>query len=154
MTRKIERFLIILLSACLIGLLYHLDFDLNNKHIVQYKLLAIKGHHLFWLDEYENMSEDEILEIVNMSYNFSTKIICKTTGKIFNTIKDGSIYYKINKTGISACCRGRYKSSGKLPDGTKLQWMYYEDFLKLPQEEQNEILSRNQESSSDGSFIM
>ena len=126
----------------------------GNKHIVQYKLLAIKGHHLFWLDEYENMSEDEILEIVNMSYSFSTKIICKTTGKIFNTIKDGSIYYKINKTGISACCRGRYKSSGKLPDGTKLQWMYYEDFLKLPKEEQNEILSRNQELSEGNSFIM
>ena len=44
--------------------------------------------------------------------------------------------------------------AGKLSDGTKLKWMFYEDFLKLPIEEQNEILSRNQESSNDGSFIM
>lgn len=115
----------------------------GKKHVVQYKLRAIKGHHLFWIDEYENMSEDEILKIINMSCTFDAKIICTTTGKIFDTIKDGAIYYKINRTGISACCRKKYKSSGKLIDGTKLQWMYYENFLKLPQEEQNEILSRS-----------
>ena len=50
--------------------------------------------------------------------------------------------------------KGKQNYAGKLSDGTPLKWMYYEDFLKLPQEEQNEILSRNQESSSDGSFIM
>ena len=47
MTRKIERFLIILLSACLIGLLYHLDFDLNNNHIVQYKQVEIDTPYSF-----------------------------------------------------------------------------------------------------------
>lgn len=47
----------------------------------------------------------------------------------------------------------KYKHCGKLPDGTPLKWMYYEDFLKLPQEEQNEILEKNKDSSNDGSFI-
>lgn len=47
MNRKIERFLIILLSACLIGLLYHLDFDLNDKHIVQYKQVEIDTPYSF-----------------------------------------------------------------------------------------------------------
>ena len=47
MTRKIERFLIILLSSCLIGLLYHLDFDLNDKHIVQYKQVEIDTPYSF-----------------------------------------------------------------------------------------------------------
>ena len=47
----------------------------------------------------------------------------------------------------------KYKHCGKLPDGTPLEWMYYEDFLKLPQEEQNEILEKNKDSSNDGSFI-
>ena len=45
------------------------------------------------------------------------------------------------------------KHCGKLSDGTPLQWTYYEDFLKLPIEEQNEILSRNKGSSNDGSFL-
>lgn len=61
-----------------------------------------------------------------------------------------------NAYSISECCRGKFKYSGKLPDGTHLKWMYYEDFLKLPIEEQNEILSRNKdsESSNDGSFLL
>lgn len=48
---------------------------------------------------------------------------------------------------------GNKKTAGKLPDGTPLQWTYYEDFLKLPIEEQNEILNRNKGSSNDGSFL-
>ena len=42
--------------------------------------------------------------------------------------------------------------NGKLTDGTKLLWMYHNEFVKLPQEEQDEILSRNKEESNDVSF--
>ena len=81
------------------------------------------------------------------------RIICITTGKIFNQCKEGQEYYGLKyRSQISACCKGKEKSAGKLPDGTKLQWMYYEDFLKLPQEQQNEILARNKDSSNDESF--
>ena len=53
------------------------------------------------------------------------------------------------------CCKGKLKSSGKLPDDTKLVWMYYEDFLKLPIEEQNKILNQNKDlSNNDRSFII
>ena len=53
------------------------------------------------------------------------------------------------------CCKGKLKSSGKLPDDTKLVWMYYENFLKLPIEEQNKILNRNKDLSNNGkSFII
>ena len=70
-------------------------------------------------------------------------------------LKDGGEKYNIkNPSNISECCRGKKLSAGKLPDGTPLQWIFYDDFLKLPIEEQNKILSRNQESSNDGSFIM
>ena len=56
---------------------------------------------------------------------------------------------------ISSCCKGKLKSSGKLPDNTKLVWMYYENFLKLPIEEQNKILNRNKDLSNNGkSFII
>ena len=60
----------------------------------------------------------------------SKKVICITTGEIFNCLRESE-----NKTGasqgnISQCCRGKRKSAGKLSDGTKLKWMYYEDYLK------------------------
>ena len=52
------------------------------------------------------------------------KVICTTTNKIFNCIIDGANYYGANKGNISACCRGKRKSAGKLSDGTKLVWRY------------------------------
>lgn len=116
---------------------------------------TVKGHHLFWLDEYENMTQEEILSIVNKKHSGWKKIVCTTTGKVFDTIMDGGNEYNVSSPkNIGATCKGKTKSCGKLPDGTPLKWMYYEDFIKLPQEEQNEILARNQESSNDGSFII
>ena len=60
----------------------------------------------------------------------ATDVICLTTKRIFKTIKDGAKYYNIkNRGNISNCCRGKYNYCGVLPDGTKLVWMYLEDFL-------------------------
>ena len=123
--------------------------------IEQYRINTVKGHHLFWLDEYVQMSEEEIFEFIeNSSSKLCRKNICITTGEIFKTLKQSSDKYDISMSAICQCCNNEKNSAGKLPDGTPLKWMYYEDFLKLPVEEQNKILSRNQEPSTDGSFIM
>jgi len=52
------------------------------------------------------------------------KIICITTGEIFNCIKDASDKYNIQSAHIVECCKGILKSSGRLPDKTKLVWKY------------------------------
>ena len=57
--------------------------------------------------------------------NNGKKVICVTTGKIFNSIKDASNYYKCGS--IHKCCKGKLKSAGKL-NGTKLQWKYVKDY--------------------------
>lgn len=52
-------------------------------------------------------------------------VICITTGRIFYTVTSAAQYAKIKSTGdISNCCKGKAKSAGKLPDGTKLVWKY------------------------------
>ena len=51
-------------------------------------------------------------------------VICITTGEIFDTIKDAVKKYKVHSTNISQCCRGNIKHTGKLPDGTPLEWRY------------------------------
>ena len=56
----------------------------------------------------------------------SKKVICVTTGEIFNSQKDASNYYKCNN--IYVCCKGRLKSAGKLSDGTPLKWKYLENY--------------------------
>ena len=65
-----------------------------------------------------------------MSENSCKKqeVICITTGKIFDCIKDAEKHYKCSN--ISACCRKKIQSAGKLPDGTRLQWEYLKDYNK------------------------
>ena len=104
---------------------------------------TVNGHHLLWLDEYEKMSKEDIDLYLQQSVDKRfVKTICITTGKIFDSITDASRYYKVNRGCIIFCCQGKNKSAGKLPSGVKLQWMYYNDFLNLPQEEQTMILSK------------
>ena len=63
-----------------------------------------------------------------MSENSCKKVICITTGKIFNSQTEASNHYNVAQSNISNCCRGICKSAGKLSDGTKLQWRYLEDY--------------------------
>ena len=66
-------------------------------------------------------------------------IICLTTNKIFYLMEDALKYYNLKSAGeLSTCCKGYRKRKGKvikvsfygkLSDGTKLAWMYLDDFL-------------------------
>ena len=56
------------------------------------------------------------------------KVICITTGKIFNKQSEASNYYNVVLKNISCCCRGTRKTAGKLPNGTKLQWRFLKNY--------------------------
>ena len=59
------------------------------------------------------------------------KVICVTTGEIFEKIRIASEKYNIASTHISAVCKRKRKSAGKHPEtGQKLVWMYLEDYIK------------------------
>ena len=58
-------------------------------------------------------------------------IICLNNLKIFDTLTEASIYYRINIGSISFCCQGKLKSAGKDSDRNKLHWMYYSDYKKM-----------------------
>ena len=127
-----------------------------------YAYILNDGTKLRWMyyeDYLQKVKEYGIESIQNNKFvhKLYRKNICVTTGKVFNTIKEGADEYNFKSVGrISAACKLKREYAGKLSDGTPLKWMYYEDFLKLPIEEQNEILSRNKnsESSNDGSFLL
>ena len=54
------------------------------------------------------------------------KVICITTGKVFDTMKEASEFYNCGVSGICSCCKGNLKYSGKY-NGEKLIWKYKED---------------------------
>ena len=79
----------------------------------------------------KKMSENSKGKNIGKNMGRSRSIICLTTKRIFYTIREGARYYKCDESGVSEVCRGNTnrKHCGKLPDGTKLVWMYLEDFL-------------------------
>ena len=102
----------------------------NRKH----KYKSIKGKHLVWLDEWESWNNKQKEEWKKWAFNSKTgkkKVICLETGVVYESIANAENITKINGSTISSCCIGRYKSAGKLEDGTKLHWMYYDEYLKI-----------------------
>lgn len=61
-------------------------------------------------------------------------VICINTKEVFTTIKYAKQWCGNNNIGN--CCRGKQKYAGNHPEtGERLQWMYYEDWLKLQENE-------------------
>ena len=117
------------------------------------------GKHYIWYDKYLELSDEEKIKWANKEVGtpIPKGVVCITLGKIFTSLHSAEnemIKFSARRLGINRCCEGKAPRAGKLPDGTPLIWMYYEDFLKLPQEEQNEILARNKDSSNGESFNM
>ena len=90
------------------------------------------GTPLTWmyLEDYKKATEEEIQEKIRMSLVKHTSktvpVICVTTGKIFNSIREGANYYNCSEKTIISCCKGRAKSAGNL-NGEKLVWEYYKE---------------------------
>lgn len=86
---------------------------------------------MIWMyyEEYVLKSEDEIIYIINSTEN-KNKIICLTTGDVFNSMIEASIKYDVQKTSISACCRNKVKSAGRhLITNEPLKWAYYSEYI-------------------------
>lgn len=70
-------------------------------------------------------------------------VICLNTREVFINLNEAGKKYNINPNGISHCCKGlrNRKTAGKLPDGTKLMWLFKEDYDKKTEAEIEEILN-------------
>lgn len=78
-----------------------------------------------------------------MSEAISKTVICITTGQVFYGICEAERITGVNDSHISEVCRGKRKSAGKLPDGTKLKWRYVKDLPKPQLTEEQKQLLRN-----------
>lgn len=55
------------------------------------------------------------------------KVHCVTTGEIFDSISKACQHYKLHASSICRCCKKDSTYCGKLSDGTKLVWEYYNE---------------------------
>jgi len=61
----------------------------------------------------------------------SRKVICITTGKIFDTTKQGASYYRLTRKNVGDCCTGMQEFTNRYGEGEALKWMYYEEYLEF-----------------------
>jgi hypothetical protein len=88
-----------------------------------------QGTGLKWC--YYDSNENTKNNLISMHERKCKQVICLTTGKIFNSIKEAGKEYNIKQCGIGACCSNNQKYAGKHPEtGENLRWMYYEDYIK------------------------
>jgi hypothetical protein len=104
---------------------------INNKE-VKYKAFTSGGKHFLWFEDYQKATNNDIQYYLNYCNFYGNKraVICLTTNEIFYTITDAANHYNCFGTNIHKCCNGKHKTCGSLLDGTKLKWMYYDDYLE------------------------
>jgi len=87
-----------------------------------------------YLDEYNSKS------CTSSIINFY-KIICLTTGEIFNSLIEAEKTFNIFKGGVLKCCKNKIHSAGVHPDTKeKLVWMYYNEYILKTKDEINNII--------------
>jgi len=103
-----------------------------NKIYKSSGIHPITGEKLIWMYYDEYIIENQILgwkdDYVNNIIN-CYKIICLTTGEIFNSIIEARIKYNLKRINTLSNLNDK-KYSGKHPEtGGELRWMYYKDYL-------------------------
>lgn len=72
-------------------------------------------------------------------------VICLNTREEFSNLQEAGKAYNIDANGISFVCRGlrNRHTAGKLKDGTKLTWLFKDDFDMKTDEEITEIIQKS-----------
>jgi len=96
---------------------------------------TIKGMHLFWYDEYINMTTDQIeSRVSNKPIRRNKKlVICLETNMIYESINVASKEMKIHDHSISNCCNHRQNYVIN-QDGKKIKVMFYDEYLNQLEE--------------------
>lgn len=108
----------------------HKEYKKMDGTVIKYSspCLTLNGKHFIWYDVYIKMTDEERCSYLCPNPHFK-KIICLTTGEIFECIKDAKQKYNCS-SHIGDCCNGKRETCGQLQDGTRLKWMYYDEYIK------------------------
>lgn len=86
------------------------------------------GNVWMYYDDYARLNKDEIDNIIALSksrnparHNLPRKVVCLSTGDIFDSMSLAANAYGIRSSGISGCCSGKRRTAGGL------KWSFYDE---------------------------
>jgi len=88
-----------------------------------------QGFKLGWCDY--NLLKESKKNMIEGHKKCYKKVICLTTGEIFNSSKEACLKYGMITARICDTLKGRSKSAGKSYLGEPLKWMYLKDYEQL-----------------------
>ena len=77
-----------------------------------------------WSEETRRKIKENHANFARGNHPEAKPVRCITTGKEFACLSDGAEYYRCDLSYTSKCCRGLAKHSGRLEDGTQLEWEF------------------------------
>ena len=110
----------------------HYNYGRHHSEEAKKKISEANKGRKPWINKSETekeewkkkISESRKGKYIGKNSGAAKSIICITTMRIFESIVDAGRYYNCDNSRITKCCKGKAKSAGKLPDGTKLVWRY------------------------------
>ena len=113
----------------------------------------ITDKHYVYYDRYNNMTTEEINSLLSNNRSYK-KIINLEFGNLFNSTKEACNVYSIKSDkNMSACCNKRRKHSGEY-HGIHLSWIWYEDYIKLSNDEKIDLIEEHLGTLERESFLM
>ena len=89
----------------------------------------------------QKQSKSKIGKHIGKDNPNAKSVICLNTLEVFDTIREACKKYNINKNNISTVCKNNKYSAGKDQNGNRLYWLYYNDYLKLNDDEKYKLQS-------------
>lgn len=120
-------------KACSKGVFAGIDIETGEKLKWMYydEYLALKEGKEDTTSNEDIIIDDNVVkpEVISNTNEVKTcdltKILCKTTGKTFNSTEEASEFYGVAEGAIERCCLGRRSFAGLDPKtGEKLTWEY------------------------------
>lgn len=82
--------------------------------------------------QWEFYQQNNVYKLKEIKYkpnSVARKVYCYQTNEVFDSATDAGIKYNIAAEGIRECCNFSYSSYGKLENGIKLQWFWYDYYI-------------------------
>lgn len=78
-------------------------------------------------ENYNPSKEYQFTKNKNDKNKYTKSVICINTKEIFTSLEEACLKYNLSKPGLVRACKGERKTFGKLENGERLQWSYYEE---------------------------